>query len=313
MSSLSKITPEGPGSVEGAPELPAGFTDTFSSRYIDTSEVRMHAVVGGSGPPLLLIHGWPETWYAWRLMMPALAEHFTVVAVDQRGIGLSDKPADGYDSATLAGDLVEVMDALGHSRFAVVGCDTGLLLAYAVAADNRDRVVRLAVGEAPLVGVAPSPPLFVPGPLNERLWHIAFNRTATINELLVRGREALFFGNEFALSAGSKALSVGAVNYYIDLLSDDADALRGSFALYRAIDTTIEQNAQRKTNKLTMPVLAMGGAESSGESIAASMRLAADDVQTLVLPCAHWLAELAPVEMVGALNEFLAPYSKEVA
>jgi pimeloyl-ACP methyl ester carboxylesterase len=246
-------------------------------------------------------------------MMPALAEHFTVVAVDQRGIGLSDKPDDGYDSATLANDLVEVMDALGHSRFAVVGCDTGLLLAYAVAADNRDRVVRLAAGEAPLVGVAPSPPLFVPGPLNERLWHIAFNRTATINELLVRGREALFFGNEFALSAGSKALSVGAVNYYIDLLSDDADALRGTFALYRAIDTTIEQNAQRKTNKLTMPVLAMGGAESSGESIAASMRLAADDVQTLVLPCAHWLAELAPVEMVGALNEFLVPYSKEVA
>ena len=118
-------TPEGPGSVAGAPNLPAGFTETFTSRYIDTGELRLHAVIGGDGPPLLLVHGWPETWYAWRLLMPALARDFQVIAVDQRGIGLSDKPADGYDTGTLAGDLVALMDALGHQRFAVVGHDTG--------------------------------------------------------------------------------------------------------------------------------------------------------------------------------------------
>ena len=117
-------TPEGPGSVTGAPNLPAGFTDTFTSRYIDTGELRLHAVIGGDGPPLLLVHGWPETWYAWRLLMPALARDFHVIAVDQRGIGLSDKPADGYDTGTLAGDLVALMDALVHQRFAVVGHDT---------------------------------------------------------------------------------------------------------------------------------------------------------------------------------------------
>ena len=85
-------TPQGPGSVSGAPGLPDGFTDTFTSRYVDTGDVRLHAVIGGDGPPLLLVHGWPETWYAWRLLMPALARDFTVIAVDQRGIGLSDKP-----------------------------------------------------------------------------------------------------------------------------------------------------------------------------------------------------------------------------
>ena len=90
---LRPSTPEGPGSVSGAPNLPAGFTDTFTSRYIDTGELRLHAVIGGEGPPLLLVHGWPETWYAWRLLMPALARDFEVIAVDQRGIGLSDKPA----------------------------------------------------------------------------------------------------------------------------------------------------------------------------------------------------------------------------
>src|SRR5436309_13459759 len=94
-------TPQGPGSVSGAPNLPAGFTGTFTSRYVDAGDVRLHAVVGGEGPPLLLVHGWPQNWYAWRMLMPSLARDFQVVAVDQRGIGLSDTPASGYDSATL--------------------------------------------------------------------------------------------------------------------------------------------------------------------------------------------------------------------
>jgi pimeloyl-ACP methyl ester carboxylesterase len=100
-SSTRLSTPQGPGSVSGAPNLPAGFTDTFTSRYIDTGALRQHAVNGGDGPPLLLVHGWPENRYAWRLVMPALARDFTVIAVDQRGIGLTDKPQDGYDSGTL--------------------------------------------------------------------------------------------------------------------------------------------------------------------------------------------------------------------
>src|ERR1035441_4539193 len=123
-SSTRMPTPEGRGSVSGAPNLPAGVADTFTSRYVDTGELRQHLVTGGDGPPLLLVHGWPETWYAWRLVMPALARDFQVVAVDQRGIGLSDVPADGYDTGTLADDLVKLMDALGHRQFALVGHDT---------------------------------------------------------------------------------------------------------------------------------------------------------------------------------------------
>src|SRR5215212_9128402 len=133
-------TPEGPLSVSGAPNLPEGFTDTFTSRYIDTSELRQHAVIGGEGPPLLLVHGWPENWYAWRLLMPALARDFEVIAVDQRGIGISDKPHDGYDIGTLAADMVSLMDSLGHQRFALVGFDTGMFIAYALATDHPDRL-----------------------------------------------------------------------------------------------------------------------------------------------------------------------------
>jgi pimeloyl-ACP methyl ester carboxylesterase len=95
MSSSAAADPEGPGSVSGAPNVPKGFTDTFASRYVDTGELRLHAVTGGDGPPLLLVHGSPQLWYQFRLIMPALARDFSVVAADQRGIGLSGNPPAG--------------------------------------------------------------------------------------------------------------------------------------------------------------------------------------------------------------------------
>jgi pimeloyl-ACP methyl ester carboxylesterase len=305
----SPSSPEGPGSVSGAPNLPAGFTDTFTSRYVDTGELRLHAVTGGGGPPLLLVHGWPQTWYAWRMVMPTLARDFSVIAVDQRGIGLSDKPQGGYDTGTLAGDLVALMDALGHQRFAVYGTDVGLPIAYALAADHPGRLDRLVVSEAPLPGVSPSPPLFLPPLLNARLWHLAFNQLPKVNEQLVTGREDIFFGAEFDASAGTRKLPDYAVKYYIDTLAADPDALRGSFGFYRAIPATIAQNEQRKTRRLTLPVLAIGGEESAGEGVGNTMKLAADDVQTMVLTgSGHWVAEQAPEQLLAALTAFLAPY-----
>jgi pimeloyl-ACP methyl ester carboxylesterase len=307
-SSTGLPTPEGPGSVSGAPNLPEGFAATFTSRCVDTGQVRLHAVVGGDGPPLLLVHGWPQTWYYWRLVMPVLARDFSVIAVDQRGIGLSDKPEDGYDAGTLAGDLVALMDALGHQRFALVGVDTGMLISYALAADHPDRVERLVVGEAPLPGVSPPSPLILPPQAVDRLWHIPFNQLTRTNERLVTGREDVFFGAELDASAGTKKLPDYAVRYYVDMLSDP-DALHGSFQLYRAFATTAAQNERRKTRRLAMPVLAIGGAESSGAMVGETMRLTADDVQSLVIPgIGHWLAEQAPEEMLAAMSTFLAPY-----
>src|SRR5215467_11431671 len=313
-SSTGLPAPEGPGSAGGAPDLPEGFAATFTSRYVDAGEVRLHAVTGGAGPPLLLVHGWPQFWYQFRMIMPALARDFFVVAPDQRGIGLSDKPEGGYDTATLAGDMVALMDALGHPRFALYGTDVGMPIAYAVAADHPDRVDRLVVSEAPLPGVSPSPPLFLPPLLNERLWHLAFNQLPKVNEQLVTGREDIFFGAEFDASAGTNKLPAEAVRYYIDTLAADPDHLRGSFEFYRAIPATIAQNEQRKTRRLTLPVLAIGGAESSGGGVGNTMKLAADDVQTLVIPgCGHWVAEQAPEDLLAALTAFLAPYRDRAA
>jgi pimeloyl-ACP methyl ester carboxylesterase len=132
----------------------------------------------------------------------------------------------------------------------------------------------------------------------------------------VRGREEIFFGAEFDASAGTNKLPDEAVTYYIDRLKDDRDALRGSFELYRAFIATAKQNVDRMKQKLTLPVLAIGGAESSGAiippatapNIENTVMLVADNVQTVVVPGAHWVAEQAPEEIVAALTTFLAPY-----
>jgi pimeloyl-ACP methyl ester carboxylesterase len=307
-NSASQPAPDDVGSVSQAPNLPDGFANTFTSRYVNTGALRQHVVIGGDGPPLLLVHGWPQTWYAWRLVMPALAHDFQVIAVDQRGIGLSDRPRDGYDTGTLAGDLVALMDALGHEKFAMVGHDTGMWIGYALAADHPERLDRLAVAETPIPGLSPSPPLLSNTHLNSQLFHFAFNWLDGLNEQLIAGREDIYFGYQFATKAAQQ-LPDYAVQYYVDTLAADPEALHASFGMYRALDTTIAQNAQRKAQQLTLPILAIGGGHSLGQQVADTMKLGASDVQSLVIAgSAHYPAEETPEDLLAALTAFLAPY-----
>lgn len=317
-SAAGSRVPDGFGTVSTAPRLPRGFTQRFESRFIRANGIRQHAVVGGEGPPLLLVHGWPENWYAWRFLMPALARDFTVVAVDQRGIGLSEQTATGYDSATLATDLAALMTELGHHRFAVVGHDTGLVVGYALAADHRDRVASLAVAEVPgPPGVwaerstqPPPPPMFVPEPVNNKLWHIPFNRVD--DELvvdMVRSNANAYYRYEYAVQGGGATLPDYAIEYYIRLYTRDRNTLRASFGLYRAWDEHMAQNGARQESPLTIPVLGIGGANSWGDLVGHGMEAAATDVQTAVLPgVGHWVAEQGPAAMLQTLGTFLAPY-----
>jgi pimeloyl-ACP methyl ester carboxylesterase len=313
-ASAPKPSPGAFGSVSTAPRLPAGFTKTFKSRFIRANGIRQHVAVGGDGPPLLLVHGWPENWYAWRFLMPALAGDYTVIAVDQRGIGLTEKTQAGYDAATLANDLAALMTELGHERFAVVGHDTGYIIGYALAADHRDRVDRLVVAEIPgPPGVGDpkdAPPLFLPEFLNNKLWHIPFNRVN--DELIVdmvNSNADAYYRYEFSIQGGGATLPDYAIDYYVDLYTRDKDALRATFGLYRAWEATVNQNAERQNTKLTIPVLGIGGANSWGALAADGIRPAAADVHSVVIPgSGHWVAEQAPEQMLAALDTFLAPY-----
>ncbi|MFI7065131.1 alpha/beta fold hydrolase [Kribbella sp. NPDC050124] len=310
-SSASGPAPDAFGSVAGSPQLPADFGKTFKSRFVEANGIRQHVVIGGEGPPLLLVHGWPQNWYAWRLLMPALARKYTVIAPDQRGIGLSEKTPGGYDAATLADDLAALMTKLGHQRFAVVGHDTGYIIGYALAADHRDRVDRLAIAEIPgPPGVGADPSLWLDEPINNKVWHIPFNR---VNDDLivdmVHSNANGFYGYEFAIQAGGATLPSYATDYYIKLYNRNKDVLRASFGLYRAWGAMVAQNRERAKSPLTIPVLGIGGANSWGPYAGDGLKPAANDVQTVVIPgVGHWVAETAPEQMLKTLDSFLAPY-----
>src|ERR671916_1823174 len=135
-------------------------------------------------------------------------------------------------------------------------------------------------------------------------WHLAFNRLSMVNEDLVRGREDIFFGAEYAAWAGTP-LPDEVVKYYIDRLSSDPEALRGSFELYRALDVDFEQSEERKTRRLTMPVLVIGGTASVGDLAAQAMKLVADDVQSVIIDgSGHWLPRGGPQGFPAPLGGF---------
>jgi pimeloyl-ACP methyl ester carboxylesterase len=218
---------------------------------------------------------------------------------------------NGYDAGTLADDLAALMTKLGHHRFAVVGHDTGYIIGYALAADHRDRVDRLAVAEIPgPPGVGDDPSLWLPEPVNNKVWHIPFNR---VNDDLivdmVHSNADGFYDYEFAIQAGGATLPDYAIDYYVKLYNRNKDVLRATFGLYRAWDAHVAQNRERAKTPLTIPVVAIGGENSWGALAGEGLKPAANDVQTVIIRgVGHWVAETAPKQMLKTLDSFLAPY-----
>ncbi|MCP2357376.1 pimeloyl-ACP methyl ester carboxylesterase [Nonomuraea thailandensis] len=290
--------------MHGVPWLPAGFTDVFDSTLVRAGDVRLHTVQGGAGRPLLLVGGWPQNWYAWRFVMPRLAEHFRVVAVDPRGVGRSDKPQGGYDLGTVAAELRTLMRALGHDRFLMAGHDIGMWLGYALAADHPEAVERLALIDATVPGLLPGVSIFGPKAQNDLLWHFAFNRQHSVNESLVRGREDIYFGHQFR-SKAVQPLPASAISFYVETLARDPEALRASFDYYRATDENIAQNEQRKTRSLAMPVLSVAGAHAVGERMADMLRPVTGRLHNVVFDdCGHYVPEERPDALVEELLRF---------
>ncbi|EFK10707.1 hydrolase, alpha/beta domain protein [delta proteobacterium NaphS2] len=309
MTIVSKhITPlSGFGSVTGVPRLPDGFAEAFESFRVDTGKIRLHAVIGGSGEPLLLHCGWPQSWFAWRYLMLPLSKHFTVIAVDPRGLGISNKPAAGFDVDTLADDMFNLMDVLGHDRFAMAGHDIGVMVGYAMAAGRPERISRIALGEGTIPGASPSPAL-IPDDrrMSDFLWHFNFNRALDVNERLVEGREDIYFNYQFASKAGSpEAVPKYARDFHIELLRRVPGTLKASFDYYRAIDETIPQVRHHMETKVSVPVLAFAGALACGPMVEIEQRSLATNVESLIIPdCGHFPAEEKPEALLAALIDF---------
>jgi pimeloyl-ACP methyl ester carboxylesterase len=242
-------------------------------------------------------------------MLP-LAEHFTVVVPDPRGLGISDKPIDGYDKGTLGRDLFGLMTALGHDRFAMAGHDCGMWVGYAMAADQPQRIARVALGEAIIPGVAVSPPL-IPDEraLNDFLWHNNFCRVREVTEELVAGREEIFFDYQFTKIPVPNPLPAYIRAFYIDLIKRDRNTLRASFEYYRAIDADIPANRERMKSRLKMPVLGFAGELACAGAVEEQLRRVADDVRCTIIPdCGHFVPEEAPDTLLALLSAFFEPY-----
>ena len=306
MSELRDVT--GFGTVLDSPDLPAGFTSRFVSKRVEVGELALHAVVGGRGEALLLVGGWPQFWWQWRLVMMRLSEQFRVIAVDPPGMGRSDRPDTGYDAGTCAAHLHVLMDRLGHDTFHLVGHDVGMWLAYALASDFPDEVSSLTLMEANLPGITEHPSV-VPDNLHvaQVQWHFMFNRLPDVNERLVAGREDVFFSDQFSVKGATpSAIPAGAVDVYVRMLRE-AGALHACFNYYRAIDVTAEQNRHRRNRLLPMPVLAIGGERSRSRSVFDDVSKLAENVRGMVLEgCGHYVAEEAPGAFVRALTEFIS-------
>lgn len=279
---------------------PKPYPPSFRTERIATEAATIHVRVGGSGPAVVLIHGFGDTGDMWTPLAIALAKDHRVVVPDLRGMGLSSDPGSGYDKKTQAGDIRAVLDKLGIDKADVVGHDIGTMVAYAYAARYPDKTTKLVVMDAPVPGVPPWEQI-VRAPA---LWHFDFGGKDALR--LVQGRERIYldrFWNDFAGDASK--IDEGTRAHYAKLYARPG-AMRAAFAQFQSIRKDVEDNTEFLKSKLTMPVLAVGGEKSFGATQAAVMRNAASDVTEVVVPgSGHWLMEEAPAATVKAVRDFL--------
>jgi pimeloyl-ACP methyl ester carboxylesterase len=279
---------------------------TFSHHTVSVNGIQMHYVIGGHGDPVVLLHGWPETWYAWHKVMPALAKNYTVIAPDLRGLGDSSKPVTGYDGKTVAEDIHQLVTKLGFKTIFLVGHDWGTQVAYSYAAAHPTEVKMLAVMELTIPGFAP--------PGRPPLWWGIFHRTPDVPEVLVQGKEmtylSWFLHN---LPFNPAAITQADINEYVSHYSAPG-GMRAGFEYYRAFPQDAVQNMNYSKTKLTMPVLALGGGyiptfggNITMPTVIYGMKILAQNVQGIIVPnSGHFIPEEQPVFVVKLLNNFFS-------
>jgi pimeloyl-ACP methyl ester carboxylesterase len=293
---------------------PATFWTQFHHDAVTINGVRLHFVDGGGGAPVVLLPGWPQSWYAWRYVMPLLVKAGRrVIALDPRGMGDSDRPASGYDMRTVAAELHGFVEALGliaGGPVDIVGHDIGSWIGHAYAAEWPGDVKRLALFDASLPGVTPPPPAGIPSAeANVKSWHFAFNRLDDLPEILLQGREREFLTWLFkAKSTRPWTIAPADLDEYVRVNAAPG-ATRAALSYYRHKlgPDGIAQSRSHAERKLSMPVLAFGAETGTGHLLLDTMRLVATDVSGGVFGnCGHYMPEEAPravaEQIVGFMN-----------
>jgi pimeloyl-ACP methyl ester carboxylesterase len=266
--------------------------------------IKQHYVKAGSGPAVMLLHGWPQTWYEWRHVMQLLADDFTVVAPDLRGFGYTSKPASGYDAATIAGDLAALTAHLGFKNVTVIGHDWGAVFGYVYAASSSDQVSALGIVEMALPGVGVMERAMSPVAGGNFLWHMGFQSVPDLPELLICGKERPYlqwFFEHFAYDPS--AIGAADLDEYVAAITQ-VGALRAGLAVYQDFFVSAEQVAAHAKSPLTIPVRAFGGEACLGEMTLMSVQAVAPGAEGGVIErCGHWAAEERPDFVEGMVRE----------
>jgi pimeloyl-ACP methyl ester carboxylesterase/quercetin dioxygenase-like cupin family protein len=287
----------GPASLSGQPALPS----SLHERTIKTPQgADIFVRFGGTGPVVVLLHGYAENSDSWAPLASDLIKDHTVIVPDLRGIGRSSKPMAGYDKKTQAGDIRAVVTALGFDRTFVVAHDIGNMVAYAYAAQYPAKVQRLVVMDAPIPGIEPwAEILQTPG-----VWH--FNFHGPDAERLVAGRERIYLDRIWNDFTGDPSRPDEATRNFFTATYAQPGGMRAGFAQFTAFAQDAKDNKVFEQVKLTMPVLAVGGEKSFGGLQTEIMRHVATNVQqAVIIGAGHWLMEERPRETVALIRGFI--------
>jgi pimeloyl-ACP methyl ester carboxylesterase len=271
------------------------------SRSAKVDGAKIHYTIGGSGPAVVLLHGFAETSRMWVPILPMLAEKFTVIAADLPGIGESSIPRDGIDMKRAAIQIHGLVRSIDVEKARVVGHDIGLMVAYAYAALFPSETEKLAVMDAFLPGVQGWEPIYN----SPNYWHFRFNGPTA--EALVKGREKIYFAYFWDGLAANKKRSLPTADRkaYIAAYSRPG-RMRAAWGYFVSWAQAAKDFAELARTKLTMPVLSIGGDNSLGEALAVQMKLVAENVTVVMVKnCGHWILEEQPKQTTDALVSFL--------
>lgn len=297
LAGLAPPRPARPATADPAPPfLPPG----AQSRFAQVNGIRLHYVRAGTGPALLLLHGWPQTWCAFAETMRALSDRFTVIAPDLRGLGRSERTPSGYDKRTIAADLRALIALEAGGRAHVVGHDMGGKAAYMLAHLHPDSVDRLVLMDCLLPGTENM------DAASGGAWHYGFHMAPGIPEMLTAGRERDYIRAQIrAWSHRKAAVSEASITEHARHYASPG-GMEAGFAYYRALPEDAALAAQLRKRRLTLPILAIAGRQGVGLRLSEALRAEADRVESVIVEeCGHFVAEEAPGPFREALSRFL--------
>lgn len=268
--------------------------------------IRINLWAGGKGPPVLLLHGWPQTAQMWHKIAPPLTDGYTVVCPDLRGYGDSDKPRDGYDKRTMARDMHELMLALGHTAYAIVAHDRGARVAHRQALDHADAVTRLCV-----LDIVPTHTVFARTDrhLAAAYWHWFFFQAPDLPEVMISAAAEPFLRHVFrSLTFHTGAIEEPMVQEYLRAFTLPG-TIRAALEDYRAAATRdFEDDERDGAQRVRCPVLALWGEFGKMHGlfdVLATWKDKADAVEGHPLPCGHFIPEEVPDALLADLRTFL--------